>query len=121
MLSILSIALVGLTSAAQMVRPSHPVPLHKLPAIDADLVEKINSNPASTWVADANQPRFAGWTLADAKRLMGVRAPRPDDPVLPEKQIPAEQRVGLPQSFDSRQHWPHCWTIRQIRDQSACG
>ncbi|EYB96075.1 hypothetical protein Y032_0154g3023 [Ancylostoma ceylanicum] len=29
--------------------------------------------------------------------------------------------VELPESFDARQHWPECTSIRYIRDQSACG
>ncbi|CAN8008860.1 unnamed protein product [Ixodes pacificus] len=27
----------------------------------------------------------------------------------------------LPESFDARQHWPHCDSIGLIRDQSSCG
>ncbi|XP_046688746.1 cathepsin B-like [Homalodisca vitripennis] len=27
----------------------------------------------------------------------------------------------LPENFDSRLQWPHCPTIREIRDQGSCG
>jgi cathepsin B len=29
--------------------------------------------------------------------------------------------MAVPDTFDSRTQWPNCWTIKQIRDQSACG
>jgi cathepsin B len=29
--------------------------------------------------------------------------------------------LEIPDSFDSREHWPHCPSMQAIRDQSACG
>lgn len=30
-------------------------------------------------------------------------------------------RDDLPENFDSREQWPNCPTIREIRDQGSCG
>nr|1SP4_A Chain A, Cathepsin B [Bos taurus] len=27
----------------------------------------------------------------------------------------------LPESFDAREQWPNCPTIKEIRDQGSCG
>lgn len=27
----------------------------------------------------------------------------------------------IPENFDSREHWPHCPTLREVRDQGSCG
>ncbi|KAL7872282.1 hypothetical protein SRHO_G00072650 [Serrasalmus rhombeus] len=32
-----------------------------------------------------------------------------------------EENLNLPDSFDSRDQWPNCRTISQIRDQGSCG
>ena len=40
---------------------------------------------------------------------------------LPRKTFSAAQLANAPESFDSREAWPHCASIRQIRDQSQCG
>mmetsp|Transcript_20585 Transcript_20585/g.2751 ORF Transcript_20585/g.2751 Transcript_20585/m.2751 type:complete len:129 (+) Transcript_20585:113-499(+) len=32
-----------------------------------------------------------------------------------------ENTEGLPDSFDSREAWPRCESIKEIRDQSHCG
>merc|ERR1712110_886142 len=33
----------------------------------------------------------------------------------------AETIVAAPESFDSRDAWPQCDSLKEIRDQSACG
>eukprot|EP01108_Squamamoeba_japonica_P007836 TRINITY_DN67_c0_g1_i2.p1 TRINITY_DN67_c0_g1~~TRINITY_DN67_c0_g1_i2.p1 ORF type:complete len:279 (-),score=59.54 TRINITY_DN67_c0_g1_i2:113-949(-) len=40
---------------------------------------------------------------------------------LTEAKYGDDEIAALPHSFDARENWPHCWTIKQIRDQSACG
>jgi cathepsin B len=27
----------------------------------------------------------------------------------------------IPESFDAREAWPHCPTLREVRDQGSCG
>merc|ERR1719347_996684 len=53
------------------------------------------------------------------KRLMGVH---PES----HRYLPAPKRVllgveSLPESFDPREKWPECPTIKEIRDQGGCG
>nr|CAD7392860.1 unnamed protein product [Timema cristinae] len=53
------------------------------------------------------------------RRLMGVH---PDSRHfrLPVK-IHSVENEQLPENFDSREHWPDCPTIKEIRDQGSCG
>lgn len=85
------------------------------PASNRNLINQINSNPASTWTAGHNS-RFRGATLRNAKGLLGVKK---NGFKLPEKNITV---VDLPTSFDSRTQWGSiCPSVREVRDQSACG
>ncbi|XP_052823557.1 cathepsin B isoform X1 [Octopus bimaculoides] len=80
------------------------------------MVQKINSLQ-TTWDAQDN----FGWTdLKDIKRLMGVL---PDSKLhLPHLRPPVLEMGGpLPDSFDSREQWPACETLKEVRDQGNCG
>jgi len=82
------------------------------------MVDWINSKQTS-WTASTEQGNFiGGMTVNQARRLMGV-LPRKDGPQLPR--ISHKGSVAVPDTFDARVQWPTCWTIKQIRDQSACG
>lgn len=74
---------------------------------------------ATTWKAGRN---FApNTTMAYIRRLMGVH---PDSIKfrLPEKQdLLGDDDDDLPDNFDSREQWPDCPTIQEIRDQGSCG
>ena len=51
---------------------------------------------------------------------MGTYLDTPEYMKLPEKDIvPLES--GIPTNFDSREQWPKCASIKEIRDQSDCG
>jgi len=52
------------------------------------------------------------------KKLMGVKK-QPEWMKLPKSELLAA--VSIPDSFDSRTQWPNCESIKEIRDQSACG
>jgi cathepsin B len=43
----------------------------------------------------------------------------PADFQLPVKDV--EPNVALPENFDSREQWPACESIKEVRDQSTCG
>jgi len=83
-----------------------------------DLINEINSRH-STWIASNNQgPFISNIKKGQAKKMMGALK---GGPKLPRKTFTAEERLAVPDSFDSRINWPKCWQIGRIRDQSACG
>lgn len=81
------------------------------------MAEKINSNPNATWRAEQN-PKEADIEMRKKMfNLMIDEVPAGFD-TQPESLI----RVSdLPPQFDSREHWPNCESIKEIRDQSGCG
>jgi len=96
---------------------SHPAPVPhegKL-LITENIVNHINSL-ATTWRASTDQGKMSGITLKQAKALCGAKK---GGPVLERKIY--DNKVTVPDSFDSRTQWPNCPSISQIRDQSACG
>ncbi|CAH1405461.1 unnamed protein product [Nezara viridula] len=78
------------------------------------IIEKVNSVDAK-WKAghnfDPNTP------LSHFKRLMGVKKSSETLPLREDHIIDFE----IPEEFDSREQWPHCPTIGQIKDQGNCG
>jgi len=102
MQSFIGLAFVGVASAGQSLE---------------DIVNTVNSNPSSTWVA-AVPERFA--STEDVKPYLGAYLkgdPRHKSP--PVKVV--KETDDIPASFDARIQWPKCGGIAQIRDQSACG
>ncbi|KAI1717021.1 papain family cysteine protease domain-containing protein [Ditylenchus destructor] len=84
-----------------------------------ELVDYINSRQ-SLWTAKLN-PRFNSLTQEGKMRMTGLK-------MKPETEKGsrnlAESRfldIDLPKSFDAREHWPKCKSIKEIRDQSNCG
>jgi len=92
----------------------------KSPAVNWNMIRKINANPKSSWKAGHNT-RFDGMTLKQVKQLLGVKK---NGFVLPRKVWADDERVDvedIPTSFDARQAWPKCTSIGEVRDQSDCG
>ena len=52
-----------------------------------------------------------------AKRMCGTFLNEKNP--LPVKEI--EVPKDLPENFDARKQWPNCPTIKEVRDQGACG
>jgi len=83
------------------------------PVTNKDIINKVNSDASSTWVAGINK-RFNGVTLGEFSRLLGVKksgaklSVKPDAPVM-----------DIPATFDARKNWPGC--IGPILDQGHCG
>lgn len=86
-----------------------------------DFVNELNARQDMPWTASVdNGYRVRGATKEDIKRMLGVK-PRVRK-TLPARQFSgAELATAIPDSFDAAQQWPHCKTITNIRDQSACG
>eukprot|EP01116_Phalansterium_solitarium_P012996 TRINITY_DN297_c1_g1_i3.p1 TRINITY_DN297_c1_g1~~TRINITY_DN297_c1_g1_i3.p1 ORF type:complete len:355 (-),score=84.98 TRINITY_DN297_c1_g1_i3:168-1187(-) len=89
------------------------------PILNEKTINYINSLKTS-WTASAEQGGMKGMTVRQARRLMGVQPRTPGMPTLPRLTY-AGQSIQVPDNFDSRTRWPHCSSIKQIRDQSACG
>ncbi|PIA60895.1 hypothetical protein AQUCO_00300424v1 [Aquilegia coerulea] len=83
------------------------------------IIAKINSNPKAGWEAAMN-PRFANYTVAQFKHLMGVK-PAPQNDLLNVPVITHPRSLKLPNQFDARTAWSQCSTIPQILDQGHCG
>ena len=81
---------------------------------DLELIEYVNS-VQSSWRAGIN-PGFIGTTEEYAKGLCGALK---GGPKLPLRDI--EPLKDIPDSFDAREEWSQCATIKEIRDQGACG
>jgi hypothetical protein len=86
-----------------------------------DLLREIRSK-ATTWASE-HSPRFAGWTMDQARKLMGSR----QDPeakavyaALPIRSY-AHMDMAIPTTFDERTNWPKCTIMTEVRDQAACG
>jgi len=82
--------------------------------INQNLVNKINAD--GEWEASLNN-KFAEWTVADVKRILGTKL----DGKLDADVTVVNTVVGaLPAAFDSRTQWPN-GQIHPIRDQASCG
>lgn len=80
-------------------------------------IASINEK-ATTWKAGKN------FEVEDWERVKKIAAG-----VLPRKAAlrfvtqsnPHDESEEVPESFDARENWPRCDSIKQIRDQSSCG
>ena len=75
------------------------------------IVEIVNSKK-TTWKAEVYH--------RDIARLLGAWT-EPTENELPEKTTFKTADNDLPESFDLREAYPQCETLREIRDQSKCG
>jgi len=87
-----------------------------------DFIAQVNSL-AKSWKGSNNESTpVHGATRVQAKALCGVL---PGGPVLPQKQFNSHKLKkivqALPTNWDARVQWPYCPTMKNIRDQSACG
>lgn len=111
------IALLLVAACAAGAVVGNVKPLHA--PLSNDVINYINSID-TTWKAGHNA-RFDNVPVHVLKNMMGVH---PDH----EKYMPTEVVVhsddvvnDLPATFDARTQWPQCPSIKEIRDQSACG
>lgn len=89
--------------------PEQPV----FPPLSDELVNFVNKQN-TTWKAGHN---FYNVDLSYVKKLCGAIL---GGPKLPQRDAFAAD-VVLPESFDAREQWPNCPTIKEIRDQGSCG
>jgi len=90
------------------------------------MVNEINANPNTTWVAAMN-PRFHGTPVGSSKTLMGVIGDWKADveAAISRGEVSRfvhDPEMAVPDDFDSATNWPTCAKmINDIRDQSNCG
>jgi cathepsin B len=91
-------------------------PLERIPAINRNVINSVNSNPNSKWTAGIN--RYFEWmNLAEAKHLMGALKGGPKAPFI-KKDVAA----NIPATFDARTQWgSKCPSVNMVRDQGSCG
>eukprot|EP00033_Pygsuia_biforma_P000061 GCRY01000077.1.p1 GENE.GCRY01000077.1~~GCRY01000077.1.p1 ORF type:complete len:303 (+),score=58.21 GCRY01000077.1:142-1050(+) len=83
-------------------------------AINDYIIDTVNKQQ-SAWVAGRN-PFFEGWTLDQAKALLGAIQP---PKASPGRIFEVNDKLSLPATFDSRERWPGC--VGAIRNQGQCG
>eukprot|EP01132_Coremiostelium_polycephalum_P002426 gene2426-2996_t len=86
-------------------------------AVTNHLVNKINSNPNSSWKAGHN--KFSDMTIGEIMPFLGAHKPINT----PESRRPVSMSRfsanDIPTEFDSRTEFPGC--VHEIRDQGHCG
>lgn len=88
-------------------------PVPDLEPMSENLVNFINKLN-TTWQAGQN---FRNVPFSFVKRLCGTFLNGPRLPLRSQ----SVAVMNLPKSFDSREQWPDCPTIKEIRDQGSCG
>jgi len=87
------------------------------------IAHRVNSDTENTWTAGHNK-YFDNIPYNTIKQMMGVPKNR-NKMQLPIRTIEhfgdSIESDPLPDNFDPRQQWPTCPTIKEIRDQAACG
>ncbi|KAG9445491.1 hypothetical protein H6P81_016831 [Aristolochia fimbriata] len=119
-LHLLTLLLVASFSSCRQVHAVKPVsqPRATPKILQASIVQEVNANPNAGWQAAMN-PRFTNFSVAQFKRLLGVKPPPQNSPIIPFKSHTAQ--IPLPNQFDARTAWPQCSTIGEILDQGHCG
>ncbi|XP_068608621.1 cathepsin B [Brachionichthys hirsutus] len=85
----------------------------RLEPLSSEMVKYINAFNSS-WKAGHN---FHNVDYSYVQRLCGTKLNGPKLPVL----FQYSGNVKLPAEFDSREQWPNCPTLKEIRDQGSCG
>uniref|UniRef100_A0AAY4D2W0 Cathepsin B n=1 Tax=Denticeps clupeoides TaxID=299321 RepID=A0AAY4D2W0_9TELE len=85
----------------------------RLPPLSHEMVYFINK-ANTTWKAGHNFPNV---DYSYVRKLCGTLLKGPKLPTM----VQYAGDVKLPENFDSRQNWPNCPTIKEIRDQGSCG
>lgn len=113
MKELFGVLLLILAASAGQIKKGY-IPTEFQP-LSQELIDFVNGIK-TTWKAGRN---FEGVSVHYLKGLMGVLED-PNGHRLEEKEhvLGMEQ---LPESFDSREKWSHCPTIKEVRDQGSCG
>lgn len=86
---------------------------------DLDLMAKYINTVGTTWKAGENFRHVPKEDRVRYATMMCGVLPTPDHLKLQEKHMHIPD--DLPATFDSRTQWPNCPTLKEVRDQGACG
>ncbi|GBN46698.1 Cathepsin B [Araneus ventricosus] len=106
-LVVLAMVLVAVSARSQPFKRIHP--------LSEKMIEYVNFMN-TTWKAGRNF--HEGVTMKYIRGLLGVHKDNH------KYRLPSIRHAvpgDLPESFDSREQWPNCPTINEIRDQGSCG
>lgn len=110
MIAIRAIAVLAAVSAASAF------PSMDSPALDDNVVRRVNSDPSLPWTAGRNA-YFEGWTVDQVVRSMGVLPEDVDR--FPKLRYPAATVAALPANFSWIEQNPACTNL--VRNQGECG
>ena len=113
MKEVVIIALCCWAAVQAGARPQH-VPNHIKP-LSSEMADFINSLD-TTW--KAGQYSDEKFKTENLKSLLGVKR-GPGGRKLPVKRVAVSN--DLPASFDAREKWTNCPSLKEVRDQSNCG
>jgi len=91
--------------------------IRQKPFITQQFINEINS-AQSTWKAGPS--KFDSMSEHAIKRMMGVRSDYFEQ-IKHVKPIEHEVPAALPDTFDAREQWPNCASLKEVRDQGSCG
>lgn len=110
----LSLTAYGMYS---LYMPSSPKTYASHLAQIADHVNSLNT----TWHA-TTYPKFSLLqNQHEAKAFLGSKPKTPEAKLRYQKARVTYPNLTAPDSFDSRENWPDCDSIKEVRDQSNCG
>ena len=84
------------------------------PLLSSNLAREINAGQ-TTWRATPSS-KFLSWSEEAIRRLMGVH-PDYSQHLQELDVLTHEVPNDLPENFDSREQWPNCPTLKEVRDQ----
>ncbi|GAB6019818.1 hypothetical protein CHUAL_001359 [Chamberlinius hualienensis] len=90
----------------------------KLQPLSQEMVNFINS-VQNSWKAGQNF--HPNTSMEYIKKLAGARSSHLLFPKLSHDNLTKQSAFSIPASFDAREQWPNCPTIKEIRDQGSCG
>ncbi len=94
---------------------------HLTPATSQETINQINSSQ-NLWTAGINN-KFKDASIDDAKVLLGAFILSEEDFIntVHIKSFSNDELTALPASYDPRDAFPNCSSLKEIRDQSTCG
>ena len=83
-----------------------------------DIARVVNSDPTSTW--QATETPNLSFNFEQSKSMFNLQIG--EVPLEFDEQPPLlTEDSDLPENFDPRDKWNNCESLREVRDQSACG